>query len=132
MTSPLAPEVLVYDLTPASDPQVAPDGSRLIYTLSTTERPADGKPARTTSQIWLCGLDGGDARQLTRSGDRNGGGRWSPDGTAIAFVSDRPALGGTGQGRTGRGAGLYVLALDRPGEAREITRHAGRIGDLAW
>lgn len=120
MTSPLTPEILTYDFTPASDPQLAPDGARLIYTLGKVER---GK-TRGTSQIWLCNRDGGDARQLTGMGDRNSGGRWSPDGTQIAFVSDR------GSDKT-RSRGIYVLHLGG-GEAREITRHAQRISDLAW
>ncbi len=38
MTRPLSPETLVYDLTPASDPQLSPDGSRILYTRSGADR----------------------------------------------------------------------------------------------
>lgn len=115
MSDMLTPEVLVYELESVSDPQLSPDGDRLIYTRSKAER--DKKwPG---SQIWLSRRDGSDARQLTRVGERNSGGRWSPDGQSIAFVSDRV-----------KKAGLFVLP--NGGEAREITRHNGPIGELAW
>jgi dipeptidyl aminopeptidase/acylaminoacyl peptidase len=114
---------LIYDLKAAGDPQIAPDGTRLIYTLGQTER----GQLRGTSQIWLCDRDGGNARQLTGSGEHNGGGRWSADGTQIAFVSDRS--GGKGKEK---GAGIYILPIAEGGEASEVTRHAQGISDLAW
>ena len=123
MTSPLTPEMLVYDFKSAGDPQLSPDGSKVLYTFGQVER---GK-LRGTSQLWLCNRDGSDARQLTWNGERNGGGRWSPDGTQIAFVSDRS--GGKGKEQ---GVALCVLSLAEGGEAREITRHRHGIGELAW
>ena len=123
MTSPLPPDVIVYDFKSAGDPQLSPDGSKVLYSLGQLER---GK-LRGTSQLWLCDRDGGNARQLTWNGERNGGGRWSPDGGTIAFVSDRS--GGKGKEK---GAALCLLSLTEGGEAREITRHRQPIGDLAW
>src|SRR3954464_11449873 len=81
----LTPDYLVYGLESASDPQIAPDGHALIYTRG------KAKPSKKLagSQIWRCNLDGSDARQLTRTGERNGGGRWSLDSRSIAFVSSR-------------------------------------------
>jgi dipeptidyl aminopeptidase/acylaminoacyl peptidase len=122
VTSPLTPDVLVYDFKAAGDPQLSADGEKVLYTLGRVER---GK-LRGTSQIWLSDRDGGEARQLTWNGERNGGGRWSPDGTQIAFVSDRS--GGKGKEK---GSALCILGL-AGGEAREITRHRNGIGDLAW
>jgi dipeptidyl aminopeptidase/acylaminoacyl peptidase len=119
----LTPDVLVYNFKSASDPQLSPDGARLLYTLVQVER---GK-LRGTSQVWICDRDGGEARQLTWNGERNRGGRWSPDGTQIAFVSDRS--GGKGKEK---GASLCILSLAGGGEAREIARHRQGLGDLAW
>ncbi len=117
MSQPLTPDALVYDLTPASDPQVSPDGRRIVFALTTTDR----QTQQVTSHLWLCDVDGGNRRQLTYHGGRNGEARWSPDGRAIAFVSDRV-----------KPSGLFVLPLAEGGEAREVTRHGQEIKDLAW
>ena len=108
MPHSLTPDAIVYDLETAADPQLSPDGTWILFTRSKAER---GAP-RPESQLWLCDRDGGNPRQLTQGGTRNAGGRWSPDGRAIAFVSDRVAT-----------SGLFVLPLDG-GEARELTRHS--------
>ena len=86
MPRPLTPATLIYDLKLAGDPQIAPDGRQVLYALAEVD--LDTK--RSTSQLWCCGIDGGSPRQLTWAGERNSGGRWSPDGAWIAFVSDRP------------------------------------------
>src|SRR5205814_669081 len=114
----LTPDTLVFDTTSASDPQISPDGSRILYAVARANRESD----KGTSQIWLSGRDGGGARQLTGSGDRNREARWSPDGLSIAFVSDR--IKGS--------SGIYVLPADAPGEARELTHHRQSVGQLEW
>ena len=118
MTQPLTPELLIYGIVAAGDPQLSPDGARVVYSLGRADREHD----RGTSQIWQSDLDGANPRQLTWTGDRNREARWSPDGRSIAFVSDR--LQGS--------SGLFVLPMDAPGEARELTRHRQAIGGLAW
>ncbi|HUZ00571.1 MAG TPA: S9 family peptidase, partial [Thermomicrobiaceae bacterium] len=117
MAQPISPQTLIYGFTSAGDPQVSPDGTRVVYALGKV----DPESKKSSSQLWLCGIDGSDARRITWSGERNGGGRWSPDGSRIAFVSDRV-----------KQAGIFVLSADRPGEARELTHHAQGITDLAW
>jgi dipeptidyl aminopeptidase/acylaminoacyl peptidase len=117
VTTPFTPETLVYGLRAAGDPQIAPDGRRILYTLAKVDE-ATKKPQ---SHLWLCDIDGGNKSQLTQSGTANGGGRWAPAGTRIAFVSDRV-----------KQAGIFVLPADGIGEARELTRHQQGISDLAW
>jgi Tol biopolymer transport system component len=85
MTSPLSPETLVYGFSLAGDPRVSPDGTRVLYTLSKV----DPETKKGKSALWLCAIEGSNARQLTQTGEQNSGGRWSPDGSQIAFVSDR-------------------------------------------
>ncbi|GAB4323795.1 MAG: S9 family peptidase [Dehalococcoidia bacterium] len=116
MAQPLSPETLVYGFTMAADPQVSPDGGRIVYSLASV----DGETKQGRSDIWLCGIDGANARQLTHGGRQNGGARWSPNGTQVAFVSDRVET-----------SGLFVLPMEG-GEARELTRHPNRIIDPAW
>ena len=116
MTKPLSPETLVYGFTPAADPQISPDGLHVLYTRTAT----DPKTHKTSAQVWAVGTSGSSARQLTQSGGRNGGARWSPDGATVAFVSDRVEQ-----------AGIFVLPMTG-GEASEITRHDAPISELAW
>jgi len=114
------PTALVYDVQTPVEPQISPDGARIVYTLSR----ADRATRKTSGQLWLCDRDGGNAQQITASGQQNGGARWSPDGRQIAFVSDRVAAPAK--------QGIFVLPADQPGEARHLTSHNQAIGDLAW
>jgi dipeptidyl aminopeptidase/acylaminoacyl peptidase len=118
MTQPLSPERLVYDLVAAADPRISPDGTRIVYARGEVDR--DTK--KSGSQLWLCDIEGQNARRLTWDGQQNGAARWSPDGSSIAFTSDR--LGSQENG-------LFLLPLDG-GEARTILRSWRPIGDLAW
>jgi dipeptidyl aminopeptidase/acylaminoacyl peptidase len=117
MVQPLTPDTLVYGLTSAGDPQVSPDGASIVYILSKTDR----ETKKGASQVWRCAIDGSGATRLTWTGERNRGARWAPDGQSIAFVSDRV-----------KKSGIFVLPLGGAGEAREITRHGGEIGELGW
>ncbi|RIK45069.1 MAG: hypothetical protein DCC58_07420, partial [Chloroflexi bacterium] len=117
MPTPLTPERLVYDFCGAGDPRVSPDGTTILYALGTVDK----ETKKPSAHLWLCDIDGSNRRQITQSGTANGGGRWSPDGRSIAFVSDRV-----------KAAGIFVLPADGAGEAREVTKHQSGISDLAW
>lgn len=116
MPKPLSPETLVYGFTPAGDPQVSPAGRHVVYSLGTTDR----ESKKSSSHVWICGINGTNKRRLTFSGERNRGARWSPDGSQVAFVSDRVPTNG-----------IFLMAVDG-GEAREVMHQNQSIGDLAW
>src|SRR5215813_8229895 len=82
---PLEPDDLLR-LQAVGDPQIAPDGSQVVYTVTTLDAEQD----RAFSTLWLVGT-GADAepRQLTRGQVRDGSPRWSPDGQWIAFTGAR-------------------------------------------
>src|SRR5437660_12673131 len=67
------------------DPQCAPDGQWVAYTVSTI----DAKEDKGSSHIWMIGYDGKNDRQITFSNDSEGSPRWSPDGKYLAFTSAR-------------------------------------------
>src|SRR4051794_41920457 len=78
----------VYELTGASDPRLSPDGGTVAYVLSSVDRLDNGY----RSSIWLVPADGSERpRRLTWGPKRDSDPRWSPDGTRIAFVSERPS-----------------------------------------
>ena len=102
-----------------SDPQVSPDGTRVLFTLRTTD--LEGNAGR--NDLWLVGTDGSGLRQITthKSGDFNG--RWSPGRPldllpfdALRLVAGLPA----GARRRRGGAG------DRPAGRRLEPRDLAR------
>jgi dipeptidyl aminopeptidase/acylaminoacyl peptidase len=116
MVQPLSPETLVYGFEPCADPQISPDGERIALVRAKTER----EPKKSASHLWLCNRDGSGLRRITWAGSRNTNPRWSPDGSRVAFVSDRIEPNG-----------IFVLPMDG-GEARQLTAHPTTITELAW
>ena len=69
----------------ASDPQIAPDGKRIVYVRNSADISSD----RRVSNLWIINSDGTEHRPLTSGAYNDTLPRWSPDGTRLAFVSDR-------------------------------------------
>ncbi len=88
-----------------SDPQVSPDGTRVVYTLRATDLAAN----RGRTDLWLVATAGGDARRLTTHEANDSSARWSPDGRTISFLSERS---GSSQ--------VWSIPADG-GEARQVT-----------
>ena len=112
-------ETLVFGQPSPSDAQLSPDGTLLLY----AQQWADpGAPDKPRSRLYTCDWDGSRAKPLT-AGDESvveGGGRWSPDGTQVAFAAELED-----------GFGLYVVPAGGGGP-RLVTRHRGEIAAIAW
>jgi len=113
---PLTPEVLAYGLRVGEDPRVAPDGTRVLYTL----KRVDAETLRNRREVWWCAIDGSLPQPFSTL--PGSGPCWSPSGRQVAFI---------GAGVDGRSA-IYVQDVDAGAEAREVTAHAQPIEDLAW
>ncbi len=77
----MTPEALLA-LGRLSDPQVSPDGTKILYGVSYTSTAEN----RSVRNLFVCNLDGTDTRQLTRSGKSINNARWTPDGKNIVFL----------------------------------------------
>ena len=100
-----------------SDPQLSPDGTRVVY----AQQWANTEKNQYFTNLWLVETCGREPRRFTQGDQRDGSARWSPDGSQIAFVSDR---GETSQ--------VWLIPLGG-GEARSLTKlEEGSVGELAW
>jgi dipeptidyl aminopeptidase/acylaminoacyl peptidase len=99
-----------------SDPALSPDGRWAAYTLTTAVLEAN----RTTSDVWIAPVGGGEPRRLTSSPAHDRTPRWSPDGTWILFESTR-----TGSNQ------IWAIHPDGTGE-RQVTAIATEASDAIW
>ena len=92
-----------------ANPQISPDGSRIVYAHVTVTAKHDNYDAA----LWIIPASGGPARQLT-SGTHDSSPRWSPDGKMLAFVRSTEVAGKPPAGQ------IYLLSMEG-GEARPLT-----------
>jgi dipeptidyl aminopeptidase/acylaminoacyl peptidase len=67
-----------------SDPQVSPNGDRIVFVRRVTDLEAD----KGRTDLWMVDLNGG-LRRLTSDEAGASNPRWAPDGSAIYFLSSR-------------------------------------------
>jgi dipeptidyl aminopeptidase/acylaminoacyl peptidase len=116
----LTPE-LIADLLFPEDLHISPDGAYVVYTLA----PISKKEEHETSALWLALVDKSrPPRQFTSGDYHDHAPQWSPDGSSIAFLSDRSKRG-TDQ--------LYLIAADG-GEARSLMPKEQKkpVNRFAW
>ena len=106
----------------ASDPQVSPDGRRIVWVVSgyTTDSTA------FQSDLWIADLDAGTQRPLTRSDANESAPRWAPDGRSISFLCDRNP-----DGTPGGRPQVWRLRLDG-GDPEPLTSAPDGVTRHAW
>lgn len=75
----------IFNLEIAVDPQISPDGKRIVYVRQFTDIMTD----RRCSNLWIVNADGTDHRPLTTGNFNDASPRWSPDGKQLAYISSR-------------------------------------------
>ncbi|MCA9934873.1 MAG: PD40 domain-containing protein, partial [Anaerolineales bacterium] len=108
----------LYRFEHITDARIAPDGRSTIISV----RHVDQKTEKKYSNLWLYPTRGGKPRQFTYGDHVDSSPRWSPDGSQIAFLSNR---------KDGKSAQIYLIPVDG-GEARPLTDLKGSIGGFQW
>ncbi|MGI6632488.1 MAG: prolyl oligopeptidase family serine peptidase [Bacillota bacterium] len=106
----------LYKLVFVSDPQISPDGKKIAFVRSHI----DEKTKEYRSHIYLVPTDGGPARQFTSGPKADTTPRWSPDGSKLAFISDR-----------GSERQIHVMPVSG-GEAVQVTKMRYGAGGPVW
>jgi len=100
------------------DCRISPDGRHVVYSV----RRVDRETEKTFSNLWVVSTDAGRPRQFTYGDQKDERPRWSPDGSEIAFLSNR---GDEEQPQ------LHIIPFDG-GEARPLTDLKGEFGSFEW
>jgi dipeptidyl aminopeptidase/acylaminoacyl peptidase len=98
-----------------ANPQLSPDGTRIIYTRGWIDKLND----RRSNSIYMMNVDGTKPRKLLDGS----GAVWSPDGTRIAY---------TAQGEPNNTTQIFVRYMDAEGATTQITRLTTSPGGLRW
>jgi dipeptidyl aminopeptidase/acylaminoacyl peptidase len=124
----------VYRLAVPTDPQLSPDGKTVAFTVTRARQAADGY----FRSVWLACTDGAaEARRVTMGPKTDNKPRFSPDGTTLAFLSDRRVKVEDEPDRPSDAAErhdviqIHLLPLDG-GEARRLSDLPHGVDDYAW
>ena len=102
-------------------PTWSPDGSKLAFMTGRTVIPAhDTVPRRIAWDLYVINADGSGETALTSDTTNEGQPAWSPDGTKIAFITDRD---GNNE--------IYTINADGAG-LRRLTTDAADDEQPAW
>ncbi len=106
----------IFQIQTATAPQISPDGRRIVYQRNFADITTD----RRYSNLWIVNFDGTGDRPLTTGKFSDADARWSPDGTEIAFTSNRD---GSTQ--------VWRMWIDS-GQMAEVTRMTSAPASLNW
>jgi len=101
-----------------TDPQISPDGRRIAFVVTSLSEERD----EYLANIWIADTTGGTPRRFTAGPRRDIEPRWSPDGTRLAFLSERAPKDKLQ---------LYVMPADG-GEPTKLTALENGVGSVAW
>ena len=106
----------VFDLEWASDPQISPDGSQIIYRRNGYDIMKDN----SRGNLWIINTDGSSHRKLTSREVNESQAKWSPKGDRIAFIST-----------TDEGSELYMYWV-KTGQIAKLSQLSKSPGHLTW
>jgi dipeptidyl aminopeptidase/acylaminoacyl peptidase len=112
--APTVDEIL--SLKRAGTPEISPDGRLVAYTVRDTNWDENAYE----TEIWLADVATGAAHQLTNAKKDSQSPAWAPDGSRLAFVSDRTDK-----------RQIYIID-PRGGEGQPLTSLEDGVSSFAW
>ena len=109
----------LYQFVVVSDVRISPQGRDVVYALQRV----DAKDEKKYSNLWIVAAETAKPRQFTAGDQADVHPRWSPDGSQIAFLSNRKD--------TAKPPQVYLIPFGG-GEALPLTDIPGEIGELSW
>ncbi len=106
----------VFQLEVAADPQISPDGRRIVYVRSFMDIMTD----QPRSNLWIVDVDGTNHRPLTTGSENHHSPRWSPDGTRLIYLSGEE-----------RAAQVYCRWMDS-GQTARLAQLTAPASGIAW
>lgn len=106
----------VFELEFASDPQISPNGSQIVYRRNGFDIMKDSPKGN----LWILDSDGSSHRKLTTREVSESQARWSPSGDRIAFTSSTP-----------EGSEVYMYWL-KSGQIAKLTQLPASPSSLTW
>ena len=113
---------LMWQLQRLGAPSISPDGAQAVCAVA---QPSV-KENKIQSAIWLLSTLGGQPRQLTQCGEKDGRPQFSPNGEWVAFVASREQ-----NGKKDDEPQLYLIPPDG-GEAKRAAEVATGVVDFKW
>lgn len=106
----------IFNLEFVSDPQISPDGSKVIYVRNFKDVMTD----RNLSNLWIASFDGSMNRPLTTGNQNDRSPRWSNDGSKLVYISNK-----SGESE------LYLRWMDS-GEEMVLINSESSPGNVEW
>ncbi len=107
----------IFNMEYVSDPQISPDGSKIIYVRNFKDVMTD----RNLSNLWIINFDGSNNRPLTTGNHNDFAPKWSHDGKKIVFKSNM----------ADDKMKLYLMWLDTK-ETMALTNTPQSPGQVSW
>ncbi|USD25641.1 S9 family peptidase [Flagellimonas marinaquae] len=107
----------IFNMEYVSDPQISPDGSKIIYVRNFKDIMTD----RNLSNLWIIDFDGSNNRPLTTGNHNDFAPNWSHDGKKIVFKSNM----------ADDKMKLYLMWLDTK-ETMALTNTPQSPGQVSW